>query len=115
MTREEAMFCEKSYIGETNCTDCKYYGTETCQSRESHKMAIEALEQQSKWIPCSERLPEKNVWVLVTFKMANGENSVGIKRINQWNGQWEDEIDIAYSESIIAWMSLPQPYREVEV
>ena len=47
MTREEAIFCEKSYIGETNCTDCKYYGTETCQSRESHKMAIEALEQES--------------------------------------------------------------------
>ena len=46
MTREEAIFCEKSYIGETNCTDCKYYGTETCQSRESHKMAIKALEQE---------------------------------------------------------------------
>lgn len=46
MTREEAIFCEKSYIGETNCTDCKYYSTETCQSRESHKMAIKALEQE---------------------------------------------------------------------
>jgi hypothetical protein len=46
MTREEAIFCEKSYIGESNCTDCKYYGTETCQSRESHKMAIKALEQE---------------------------------------------------------------------
>lgn len=46
MTREEAIFCEKSYIGETNCTDCKYYGTETCQSRESHKMAVKALEQE---------------------------------------------------------------------
>ena len=46
MTREEAIFCEKSYIGETNCTDCKYYGTETCKSRESHRMAIKALEQE---------------------------------------------------------------------
>lgn len=46
MSREEAIFCEKSYIGETNCVDCKYYGTETCQSRESHKMAIKALEQE---------------------------------------------------------------------
>ncbi len=46
MTREEAIFCEKSYIGETNCTDCKYYGTNTCQSRESHRMAIKALEQE---------------------------------------------------------------------
>lgn len=45
MTIEEAIFCEKSYIGETNCTDCKYYGTETCQSRESHRMAVKALKQ----------------------------------------------------------------------
>lgn len=48
MTKEEAIFCEKSYIGETNCTDCKYYGTETCLSRESHRMAVKALEQE----PC---------------------------------------------------------------
>ena len=46
MSREEAIFCEKSYIGETNCTDCKYYGTDTCQSRESHRMAVKALEQE---------------------------------------------------------------------
>lgn len=46
MTREEAIFCEKSYIGETNCVDCKYYGTDTCLSRESHRMAIQALEQE---------------------------------------------------------------------
>ena len=48
MTIEEAIFCERSYIGETNCIDCKYYGSETCQSRESHKMAIKALQQQLK-------------------------------------------------------------------
>ena len=48
MTKEEAIFCEKSYLGETNCIDCKYYGTDTCESRESHKMAISALEQEQK-------------------------------------------------------------------
>ena len=53
MTKEEAIFCEKSYIGETNCTDCKYYGTNlqishsnACLSRESHKMAVKALERE---------------------------------------------------------------------
>ncbi len=53
MTREEAIFCEKSYMGETNCINCNYYGTETCQSRESHRMAVKALEQEPKtghWI-----------------------------------------------------------------
>ena len=45
MTNEEAIFCEKSYIGETNCTDCKYYIADTCLSIESYKMAVKALEQ----------------------------------------------------------------------
>ena len=57
MTREEAIFCEKSYIGETNCVDCKYYGTDTCQSRESHKMAIKALEQE----PCEDTISRQAV------------------------------------------------------
>jgi hypothetical protein len=43
MTREEAIFCEGTYLGENNCVNCKYYATDTCESRESHKMAIEAL------------------------------------------------------------------------
>ncbi len=57
MTREEAIFCEKSYRGETNCTDCKYYGTNTCQSRESHRMAIKALEQE----PCEDCISRKHI------------------------------------------------------
>lgn len=59
MTKEEAIFCEKSYIGETNCTDCNYYGTDTCQSRVSHKMAIKALEQEPSEDCVSRRKLEK--------------------------------------------------------
>ena len=44
MTNEEAIFCERSYLGETNCRACAYYGTDTCKSRETHKMAIKALQ-----------------------------------------------------------------------
>lgn len=43
ITNEDAIFCEKSYIGETNCIDCKYYVTDACISRESHRMAVKAL------------------------------------------------------------------------
>ena len=57
MTKEEAIFCEKSYLGETNCVDCKYYGTDTCESRESHKMAITALELE----PCEDAISKQAV------------------------------------------------------
>ena len=49
MTREEAIFCMKSYLPEgtyERCPSCKYY--ENCKSSEAHKMAIKALEQEPK-------------------------------------------------------------------
>ena len=52
MTREEAIFCERSYLGETNCRACAYYGTDTCKSREAHKMAIKALQIK----PCEDAI-----------------------------------------------------------
>lgn len=52
-----------------------------------------------QWIPCSERLPERNGYYLVT-----GRQGAVNKRLYQdgyWYGNW----------AIIAWMPLPEPYK----
>lgn len=74
MTKEEAIFCEKSYLGETNCTNCKYYGTNTCRSRESHRMAIKALEKQqlSEW--------EYDHAILKAY----GEGQASVEKVGRW-------------------------------
>ena len=47
MTRTEAIYCLKTFIGQANCRGCRYHGTDSpCMAREAHKMAIKALEQQ---------------------------------------------------------------------
>lgn len=54
--------------------------------------------QESKWIPCSERLPKRNGYYLVT-----GRQGAVNKRLYQdghWYGNW----------AILAWMPLPEPY-----
>lgn len=105
MTVEEAIFCEKSYIGETNCIDCKYYGTDTCQSRESHRMAIEALEQ-TKWISVSEKSPNKNERLALLYDngLISGGKYLGDKTYDV------DFPDQNKKTRVVAWM-LIQPYK----
>ena len=67
------------------------------------EMAIKALEQ-TRWIPCSERLPEDEGDYLVTFKLSF-MNFIEVCTFNKagWNKGGYDEV--------IAWMPLPEPYR----
>ena len=90
-------------FSEKNCNTCgqkcaiKYHG---CSNW---------IPMQSEWIPISERLPEKNTWVLTCYRLGNNKIDIDIKRINRWNNQWEDEFD--YCNTVIAWMPLPAPYE----
>ena len=60
-----------------------------------------------KWIPVSEKLPEKNGWYLIT--VYGYEHIVDMfwyyHESNQWNG-------VSDLEKVVAWMPLPAPYRE---
>ena len=75
---------------------------------EAKDYILKALEQEPKWIPVSERLPEKNVWVLVTVVQGSGWY-VETMRIDKYKGMFTDNID--YYDSVIAWMPLPKPYK----
>ena len=71
-------------------------------------MAIRALEEQSsyKWIPVSERLPEKDDTYLCTIDGALcGIEEPFTGMCGYENGKWDEE---GY---IIAWKPLPEPYR----
>ena len=58
---------------------------------------------EQRWIPCSERLPEKNCRCLTT-NTAWGAFEVDF---NVWiNGEW-----LYPNEKPIAWMPLPEPYK----
>lgn len=73
-----------------------------------------------QWIPCEERLPEIEVFALVTLQHFNGEIDVVIAKVVKaylskelaWesdDGEWTWGIKHG-----IAWMPLPKPYKESE-
>ena len=128
MTNEEAIYCMMSYLPDDrieHCINCPYYGCNKideqisiCKSSEAHKMAIKALEQTT-WIPCSERLPEADGQYLITVKY---KPEADYEYIYAEHGEWTDGkwdmfcfAHCGEVEDIIAWMPLPEPYKESEI
>ena len=76
------------------------------EQKEALDMAIKALEQ-TRWIPVSERLPEGFCKALVSCEDALGLPIV--PKVALYDG-YEHSWDCA--EKVIAWMPLPEPYKE---
>ena len=67
---------------------------------------IPSVEPKQEWIPCSERLPEKDKEVLVYLW-----ESPYIAWI--YDGEWHtEEFNVDKDDEPIAWMPLLEPYRE---
>ncbi len=77
-------------------------------------------EKENGWIPVAERLPEENGRYLVTFKNGIKVCMVGYGSCKRTvlgypigHGWYSLEEAQYYAEdSIIAWMHLPEPYKE---
>lgn len=81
--------------------------------------------KKGDWIPCSERLPEEDLWtgmgkqfsnsVLMTMYDKNDEDLI-VDYGHTTDGEWYSETADEYIESIadwkvVAWMPLPEPYK----
>lgn len=125
MTKEEAIHVINQ-VRDVITKDPSWMEEATRVVNEAADMAIKALEAQ-RWIPCSERLPEKNGRYLVTrglnacgslwnrIYIVNYSNLMGIKSVKIW---WQGNVgksDFERLDDVLAWMpGLPEPYREGE-
>ena len=76
----------------------------------AQNMALDALERQM-WIPCSERLPKINECVLVS-DVAGYVQVAELYRNKKGKLKWESDIGLDLDCEVIAWMPLPEPYKE---
>ena len=69
---------------------------------------IKAIPSAQEWIPCSERLPEDEQWVLV---WGHGQR-VPIMMFREY-GAWIDD-QYEFHTTVTHWMPLPKPPKEEE-
>jgi len=93
-------------------------------------IAISALEkqEQDRWIPCKERLPEEYGEYRITWKTSSdpGKRFIGDAEYEpglEWDdahdrffGEWllEDYVKAYPDVEVTAWKPLPEPYTEEE-
>ena len=64
-----------------------------------------AEEYNNGWIPCSERLPERDMWCLATFE-SGGIDKIQYLFLQRW---WNGEMG---GNRVVAWQPLPDRYEE---
>lgn len=110
MTRQEAIDTMKSiqkYFYKSNIDSFLYYNI-----TKALDMAIETLQAEDKWIPCSERLPSEdgNAYIVTHYcPLINSRRTRIAYCYANKDGVWSDTPK---GYEVVAWMPLPMPYRE---
>ena len=79
-------------------------------------MGIHAL-KETQWIPCSERLPEDESYILVSFENSTMPDIARYEENDEGGTFYPGDDEKSYSSYgffVNAWMPLPEPYREEE-
>lgn len=116
--RENALHCLKVMIDEEVCEECKLYGTTGTDHCEADcvRVAIKALEQEPRWIPCSERLPEDRREVLVTAYWHETYQVMMASYFGDglwWCVPFNNCGEHMHRLKPKAWMPLPEPYKHI--
>lgn len=101
------------------CRGCEYEYVMSCRARlnEDAASAIEELNRAVDWIPCSERLPEeRSDWKNVTVIDESGDTTYIYASVGFYlsEGCWivdNEPMDDDSSIRVLAWASLPEPYK----
>lgn len=95
------------------------YGMVAPDIQKSLDVAFKAMEKQGDWIPVSERLPDKNMYCLVSVgkihltQIAMYSDLMGtIDHRIFWQGDYGKNNFQNITEYVRAWQPLPEPYKE---
>ena len=73
---------------------------------------------EQRWIPVAERLPEDGTYLTTLDGELVGQEEPFTGMCGIENGKWDEgyalDSEHDWIEDVVAWMPLPEPYRESE-
>ena len=112
---EEIMFIQNE-DGELEVYDDTYDVVVHCNSEEERQKVVGTLKNKiMDWIPISERLPEDESYILVSFENATMPDIARYEENDEGGTFYPGDDEKSYSSYGIfvnAWMPLPEPYKE---
>lgn len=102
-------FAEMDYTHENECKEC---ASDHKQLAEWLK-ELKQLREQTRWTPCSERLPKENEYVGDVCKYYLIQDEYGDMYVAHLNSVGWIPINSlkAIGDEVVAWQPLPQPYK----
>ena len=98
--------CYEEVVLEDDNEDAQEELHETEVELEALRMAVQALEEKPRWIPCAERLPSDENKVLCCTQTKAGAKNIVLGYYA--GGKWR----CGMNSNVVAWMPLPQTYKE---
>ena len=111
--------CYEEVVLEDDNEDAQEELHETEVELEALRMAVQALEEKPRWIPCSERLPEmhEEEFCDETFRTSDTVLFCTADRVHVgfcvYYGDklvWEIQDGLACEDGVTAWMPMLEPY-----
>lgn len=112
---QDIIACWEEFLRSPENKDLQGTGLEL----EAMRMAVQALEEKPRWIPCSERLPEmhEEEFCDETFRTSDTVLFCTADRVHvgfcAYYGDklvWEIQDGLACEDGVTAWMPMLEPY-----
>lgn len=106
---------EEEFIFQTIAPFCCNVLQRKISKKELKEKLVRA--DRMKWIPCNERLPEDESYILVSFKNSTMPDIARYEENDEGGTFYPGDDEKSYSSYgmfVNSWMPLPEPYREEE-